>query len=179
MALKDKIINSIIDIEGGYSDDPLDSGGETNFGITEKVARANGYVGDMIYMPRSVAFDIYGKKYWDSMHGDDISAMSEPLIEELTDTAVNMGVSRASKFLQRALNVFNKRGKLYSDIVVDGNIGPATIRALKSYLDKRDENVMLKALNCLQGAHYVTQSEHNEEKERFTYGWFKNRVRIV
>lgn len=178
MALKDKIINSIIDIEGGYSDDPLDSGGETNFGITYDVARANGYMGDMICMPRSVAFDIYAKKYWDSVHGDDILMMSEPLIEEVVDTAVNMGVSRASEFLQRSLNVFNKRGKLYSDIVVDGSIGPATIRALKSYLDKRNENVMLKALNCLQGAHYITQSEHNEEKERFAYGWIKNRVKL-
>lgn len=38
--MKDKIINEIIRVEGGYVNDPRDSGGETNFGITVAVARA-------------------------------------------------------------------------------------------------------------------------------------------
>ena len=41
--LKDDTINHIIEIEGGYVNDPNDSGGETNYGVTEKVARDNGY----------------------------------------------------------------------------------------------------------------------------------------
>ena len=64
MDIKSKIINSIIAIEGGYVNDPNDSGGETNFGITYKVALANGYHGDMINLPVSVAFNIYSQKYY-------------------------------------------------------------------------------------------------------------------
>ena len=62
--MKEKIINEIIRVEGGYVNDPRDSGGETNFGITVAVARANGYNGRMDCMPRDVAFDIYSAKYW-------------------------------------------------------------------------------------------------------------------
>ena len=59
--MKERIINEIIRVEGGYVNDPSDSGGETNFGITVAVARANGYVGCMLDLPRSVAFDIYSQ----------------------------------------------------------------------------------------------------------------------
>lgn len=43
--LKREIIDEIIRVEGGYVNDPADSGGETNFGVTVAVARAHGYTG--------------------------------------------------------------------------------------------------------------------------------------
>ncbi|MEG1325710.1 MAG: glycosyl hydrolase 108 family protein, partial [Janthinobacterium sp.] len=49
------VINAILRAEGGYVNDPLDAGGETNFGITVAVARANGYKGAMRDMPEAVA----------------------------------------------------------------------------------------------------------------------------
>ena len=52
MNLKHKIINQIIEREGGYVDDISDSGGETKYGITEEVARRYGYDGKMIDLPR-------------------------------------------------------------------------------------------------------------------------------
>ena len=176
--LKEKIINSIIKVEGGYVNDPSDSGGETNFGITYDVARANGYHGDMINMPVSVAFNIYSERYWDSVCGDLILDMSEKIAEEVVDTAVNMGTGRAGEFLQRSLNVLNKGHSLYNNLIVDNDIGPATINALRSYLSKRDEDVLVKMLNCLQGAFYVRLAERREKDEAFIYGWFKNRVEL-
>ena len=176
--MKAKIINEIIRVEGGYVNDPLDSGGETNFGITVATARANGYNGVMSSMPRSVAFDIYSTKYWDAVKADDIATLSEATAAEVVDTSVNMGPKRAGIFLQRSLNVLNDQSRAYADLVVDGAIGPATIRALTMYLARRDEETIVKMLNCLQGAYYVELAERREKDERFVYGWFKNRVSL-
>ena len=41
------IIDGVIAREGGYVNDPRDAGGETNWGITKAVARANGWAGPM------------------------------------------------------------------------------------------------------------------------------------
>ncbi len=176
--LKKETIDEVMREEGGYVNDPSDSGGETNFGITAKVARASGYAGAMLDMPRQVAFDIYAARYWDALQADDICALSQHVAAEVVDTGVNMGTGRAGKFLQRALTVLNSGGKLYPDLVVDGAIGPATIRALKAYLAKRDVETLLTALNCLQGAFYIELAERREKDERFVYGWLKNRVVI-
>lgn len=178
MSLKIEVINKIIAVEGGYVNDPSDSGGETNFGITVAVARGNSYRGPMKDMHRSIAFDIYAAKYWDAVRGDQLEELSGAIAEEVVDTAVNMGSGRAGKFLQRALNVLDNNGKYYGPVVVDGAIGNATIRALKAYLANRDESAMLKALNCLQGAYYITLAERREKDEKFIYGWLMNRVEI-
>lgn len=178
VTLKERIINTIIDVEGGYVDDPNDSGGETNFGITLQVARANGYFGPMRDLPRPLAYDIYAAKYWDAVSGDALSALSDHVAEEVVDTAVNMGPGRAGRFLQRALNVLNRQEDIYLDLKVDGAIGPATIGALKSYLAVRDELPLVRALNCLQGAFYIELAERREKDEAFVYGWLKNRVKI-
>lgn len=178
MALKSELLNQIIDVEGGYVNDPSDSGGETNFGITEAVARAAGYQGSMRDLPRQLAFDIYAKKYWDSVHGDTLAQLSEHVTREVVDTGVNMGIATAVTFLQRALNVLNDRERLYPDLVVDGHIGPATLRALSEYLAVRSELVLLRALNCLQCARYIGLAERREKDERFVYGWLNHRVVI-
>ena len=171
--MKNKIINEIIQKEGCYVNDPCDSGGETNFGITKEVARANGYTGWMIRMPRSVAFSIYSKRYWDAVKGDDLLILSEAIAAEVVDTSVNMGAKRAGKFLQRSLNVLTK-----CNLTVDGAIGPATLNALRVYLDVRDEDTLVKALNCLQGAYYIELAENRPKDKKFIYGWLKNRVNL-
>lgn len=172
--LKAQIINEILKREGGYVNDPRDSGGETNFGVTIKVARDHGYAGSMRDMPREVAFNIYVKLYWGAVKGDALMSISPELAIEIVDTAVNMGVSRASRFLQRALNVLTD-----ADLVVDGKIGPATLVALGEYMVARnDDTTLCKALNCLQGAHYIKLAERREKDRAFVYGWLKNRVEI-
>lgn len=174
MTLKQRTIDGIIAVEGGYVNDPSDSGGETNYGITVATARAVGYAGPMRGMPLRVAFGIYAERYWDAIRADDLAELSEAVTEEVVDTAVNMGPGRAGEFLQRSLNVLTGGAALK----VDGAIGPATIRALREYLAKRDEQTLVKALNCLQGAFYIELAERREKDERFVYGWLKNRVTL-
>lgn len=108
-----------------------------------------------------------------------VAALSTLLADELCDTGVNMGPSVASKFFQRWLTAMNMRGKLYPDLIPDGAIGPRTITALKGYLSargKEGEQVLVRALNCSQGARYLELAEGREANEDFLYGWVKERV---
>lgn len=173
------LIEDVIAIEGGYSNDPADSGGETNFGITIRQARKFGYQGEMVDMPRSVAETIYAQNYWYEPGFYDVSTSSMLVARELFDTGINCGVGKAAEFFQMALNAFNREGTDYADIKEDGDIGPATLKAFALYLKTRGNSgvvVMLKALNSLQGAHYIELSRRRQKDERFTFGWFYNRV---
>lgn len=174
----EQMIADLIKVEGGYVDDKRDSGGETNFGITIAVARANGYTGPMREMPMSVATSIYRKKYFTAPGFESVYLLSPLIAEEMFDTGVNMGTSIPGPWLQRLLNVFNDAK---TDLVVDGAIGPATITALRLYLNKRGsdgEIVMVRGLNCLQGARYLELSEKREQNRAFIFGWLKNRVTV-
>lgn len=178
--LKKKIIDEIIEREGGYVNDPSDSGGETNFGITVAVARANGYAGKMRDMPRAVAFNIYAAEYWDKLNLDQIEVLSGSVAEELADTAVNMGVGKAAEFFQRSLNALNDGARLYPDLKLDLSIGPATVAAFSAFLAGRGTKgvvIMLRALNSLQGAFYIGLAERRVKDEKFLAGWLLNRVK--
>ena len=175
-ALRDSILDKVIFIEGGYANDPLDSGGKTKYGITERVARRSGYKGHMKNLSITQAKKIYINKYWNKLRLDNVAAIAPRVAEEIFDSAVNMGVGRAGRFLQRSLNIFNAKGHL----VVDGQIGPATVQALTKFIDKRGyygDIVLTRALNSLQGAFYISLAERRVKDKRFIYGWFKNRVK--
>lgn len=176
----DSIIEGVIGREGAYTNNPNDPGGATIWGITEREARANGYVGAMQSMPRDTAKMIYLKKYVRNPGFADVLAISEPIAEELIDTGVNMGPPIAILFLQRILNAFNNNGRDYPDIGVDGVLGhKQTLPALQAFLTKRGADgvtVMLRALNALQGERYIELAEKNAKLEAFTFGWFRTRI---
>ena len=177
----DAIIDGILRREGGYVDNPADRGGPTNHGITQTEARANGYQGDMRDLPVSLARTILLNKYIRKPGFDRVALHSDAIADKLADIGVNMGPEVASRFLQQSLNVLNNGGKLYPDIAVDGNVGGGTLAALGAYLQARGsegETVMLKALNCLQGADYITIAEHRPADETFVYGWLRARISL-
>lgn len=175
----DRLIDGVIGREGGHSNNPNDAGGETMWGITARVARANGYTGPMRDMPRETAKNIYFAQYVHKPGFAAVMPLSEAIAEELVDTGVNMGPGIPSLFLQQALNGLNNQGRDYADIKEDGDVGPGTVAALKAYLAKRGtegEAVMLKALNCLQGARYIDLARGRAANEAFLYGWLRTRV---
>lgn len=175
----DQLVDALIEREGGYVNDPRDSGGETNFGITKAVALAHGYTGDMKVMPRSFAASIYRNLYWERPSFDLVSGYYPRVAAELFDTGVNMGPKVATEFLQRSLNALNRNGSDYVDIDVDGKIGGSTTEALKGFRSRRGlsgEQVLLAALNALQGARYIELAETHPKDESFLYGWLANRV---
>lgn len=175
----DKLLEHLLIEEGVYDNNPKDTGGETKYGVTAKVARDNGYVGSMKDMPKALALEIYKKKYWIAPGFDRIAAVAPRVAAEMFDCGVNMGQGTAVKFLQRALNAFNREQKLYKDLIVDGQSGPTTVNTLKEYLKDRGSNsetVLLKAMVSLRGARYIELAETRQANEEFVYGWIANRV---
>lgn len=165
--------------EGGYSNHRDDPGGATTFGITEAVARHHGYKGGMADLDVDQARAIAKRAYWDVLRLDDVAFLSPSIARELFDTSYNCGTGTAGKFLQEALNTLNRSGNDYPDLVVDGAIGRHTIGALREFLHlrgARGELVLMRALNCLQGARYIQICGRNPSLETFVFGWFLNRV---
>jgi lysozyme family protein len=177
----DKAFEHTVGIEGGYSNNPADLGGPTKYGITERVARAAGYQGDMKDMPIDIAKAIYRRRYWDINRLDAVATVSESVALEMFDTGVNCGTSTAGLFLQRSLNVLNRQGKDFADLLPDGSVGPMTVEALSAFVAVRGiagHRVLLTMLNCLQGAKYIEIAERYPSQETFVYGWVSNRVSI-
>jgi lysozyme family protein len=175
----DSAFHSVILLEGGYSNDPRDAGGATCYGITEAVARANGYTGDMTKLPLETARAIYKTQYWDVLRLDKVDQLAPIIAAKLFGMGVNCGIGFASKSFKRALNVLNDGGKDYPDVPLDDPIGPRTLFALTGYIAKRGQAgivVLLKALNILQGKRYIELAEALPRDEAFEYGWIANRV---
>jgi len=175
----DDIIDAVIKAEQGYVNDPADRGGETNYGITVAVARANGYTGNMRDMPLALARRIYLQRYVNEPKFDRVIAIDGRIGAELVDTGVNMGPHRSAEFLQRWLNAFNDTGSRYQELFVDGRLGEISLAALTAYIKWRGKegiDVMLRALNSIQGARYLEIVEGNKSQRRFAYGWIRNRV---
>ncbi|ETI64781.1 hypothetical protein C100_05910 [Sphingobium sp. C100] len=173
------LIDEVIAREGGFSDHPADRGGPTNMGITQAVARANGYAGAMQVLPRNVAETIYRRLYWERPGYAFVAELSWPVAAELFDTAINMGVATATGFLQRALNALNRNQKDYPDLKLDRLLGARTLAALRAFRALRGDagdTVLLKAIEALQGERYIALAEGRPANEAFLYGWLANRI---
>lgn len=175
------IIDAVVDREGGYVNNPNDKGGETCFGITETVARQCGYAGEMKALPREFAASVYMRQYVILPGFDKVLGVSERIADEMIDTGVNMGTSLPGPWLQRILNALNQQARTFPDLLVDGNLGPATISALRTVLAQRGkdgETIIMRALNCQQGARYLEITEKRQASETFFAGWMLNRVEV-
>jgi lysozyme family protein len=115
--------------------------------------------------------DFYKVQFWNRILGDQIR--NQEVANELFDSAVNMGVSKAVTFLQEALSIFQNAVV----IVADGNFGGITFKCLDKFLLSSTEHrikAFLLDLNVQQGAWYHhLAKEHGMSK--FIEGWY-NRV---
>jgi lysozyme family protein len=186
MATIDNAFNNIvIPIEGVYSNDSGDSGGETVFGIARNIDKdfdwelidsykskpnwPNNLNNDTV---KQAAKSYYIKHYWDNIYLDKVA--SDKIAQEIFDSSLNFGLSIGGRFIQQTVNVLNKQQALFPNITVDGKIGPKTVEAINKL---PDEKKALIVLNSLQGARYVELCENNERLEKFMYGWL-NRVSL-
>ena len=173
------LIDALIEREGGYVNHPSDPGGPTRWGITAAVARAYGYHGAISSLPRETAAEIYRKRYWTAPRFDAVGRIYPAVAAECFDTGVNMGVGVAARFLQRALNLLNMRGRDWGDIAVDGAVGAVTIDALRQLAARRGAAggvVLCRCLNGFQLVRYAEIAEARASSEDFFLGWVANRI---
>lgn len=180
----DQIIDAEIGKEGGYVNNPKDRGGATIWGVTEQVARAYGYKGDMRAMSRALAVEIYNKRYVIEPGFDKIVTISPTIGEELIGIGINMGQTIAGRFLQRALNLFNREAAWWPDIGVDGVCGPMTRQSLGSYFQRRGSTgeglqVLLWTIRAFRTGRYADITEARPANEEFFYGWVARQVRAA
>jgi lysozyme family protein len=175
----DTLIDELIAREGGYVSHPADRGGPTRWGITEAVARAHGFTGDMRNFPRADAAAIYRRNYWIKPGFDRVAQYAPKLAAELFDTGVNMGPAVAAGFLRRALNALNRGAADYPDVAAADIVDEPLVAALRAFLARRGpggEAVLLKAVEALQGERYLDLAERRPANEAFLYGWLANRL---
>ncbi len=115
-------VKKVFEHEGGYSNDPEDHGGETNFGISKRSYPDL----DIKALTREQAEGIYHRDWWQRYN---YGAIEDGRISaKLFDIAVNIGPSRAHRLLQESLNETCR-----SRLVNDGVFGPETLSVLNSH----------------------------------------------
>lgn len=131
----DEILDTVINNEGGFVNNPSDAGGPTKYGITQ--ATLSNYLGrdatidDIKNLSIDDAKEIYQRKYYTEPRFDTLPVDLQPVV---VDTGVLYGTRRAVIFIQ---TVINEAG--FGPIDVDGTLGPQTRAAVT------------KAFNEMQG----------------------------
>lgn len=168
-------------VEGGYANHPKDRGGETWKGIArnyhpnwpgwqiiDSFKNKPGFETNL-YASNALQQQVlifYKQVFWDKMRLDEVK--NQEIAMEMFDTGVNCGQEVAVRFLQRSLNVTNRNQQDYSNIQVDGQMGPMTLKAVNNH--PRIKQVF-KLMNALQGNRYLEICEHNESQEIFMTSW--------
>ena len=137
--------------EGGdkITDDPNDPGGLTKFGVSQRAYPNE----DIRKLTRARAAFLYRRDYWDKGRCQDFPS---PIGIVHFDCAVNTGIVRANKILQKACGVTD-----------DGVIGKATITAIAG------KNALVLAEDAIHGRELFYRSLANQSPAmvRYLVGW--------
>lgn len=151
----------ILKHEGGYVNDPLDSGGRTNLGVTQRVWEE--FVGhpvteaDMKALTPEKIAPMYKLKYWNPSYCE---VLPKGLDYVVFDFAVNAGTGRSVKTLQQAIGC-----------VADGVIGPKTMAVIN---DANPKDLIAKFSDA-RADFYQGIVARKPDQARFIKGWL-NRV---
>jgi lysozyme family protein len=151
--------------EGGYVNDPHDSGGETNFGITRRYLQSVGRpCDDMKSYTQDQAKEEY-RRWWDTYQYDLIE--DNTLATSVFTAAVNIGQTQAIKLLQRCCNAMLIKPLLQ----VDGVFGLQTEGAVNTCADI---NRLLYLFRNSRADFYRSLVDKNPKQyKRFLAGWLK------
>jgi lysozyme family protein len=117
----DEMIEFIIDrIEKGYSNNPKDKGGETNWGISVRAYPE--LEGKIKNLSKDDAKKIYRRDYFTPA---GIAKYPARVRLAVLDGAINLGITRNNKIVQKTLNSMGHK------LLVDGVMGPLTLAAVQ------------------------------------------------
>ncbi len=150
-------VEIVLGNEGGYVNDPDDSGGETNFGISKRSYPDI----DIKALTRSEAIEIYYMDFWLKQSYRDL--YYAPLTIKSFDMSVNMGPRQANKLLQEAANTMGE------DLDVDGCLGIQSINAL----NELDGETLLNQYRSELTDFYQNLVERHPHDQKFLEGWLK------
>jgi lysozyme family protein len=165
MASFDLAIPTVLEHEGGLSENPSDPGGATKYGISLRYLQSENLdidrdgdvdADDIRALTREQAVQLYRSKFWMYEWVKDQSVATK-----LLDMAVNMGPKQAHKLLQAALGLQE-----------DGVIGPETQHATNG---AKPEN-LLRELRARVAAFYCKLVLHRPRLTVFLLGWMRRAV---
>ena len=155
----------VLQWEGGFVNHPADPGGATNKGVTQKVydgwrARQGQPARSVRLIEEAEVHAIYHADYWIPPRCDVLERHLD-LVQ--FDTAVNMGVGRAVRLLQKA-----------AGCDVDGAFGPGTQQAVEACTPAD----LLTGYCDAREAYYRLLVERNAKLGVFLKGWL-NRLNAL
>lgn len=161
MARFDIAIDVVLKHEGGYSNHPSDSGGETMYGIIERIARRYGYDGAMREMPLTFAKDVYREEWWDRYGLGGIR--DQDVATKVFDLMVNMGAARPTFSVQEICNACGV------PLVEDGKFGPKT----RAGVNRVPPAVMVVGLCVSARRIYEGIAKRYPKNQVFLKGWLR------
>ncbi len=155
-----KFDTDILEIEGGYSNDLDDAGGETKYGISKR-----SYPNENIKnMTPERAIEIYTRDFWNPNRLSEIQDQTTANI--IFRFIVNAGANTANTLLQNCLNTFVP---IISLLRVDGQIGTMVLRAIESLRPLRlQESLRLAIIR-----YYYELVIKKPSQEKYLKGWIK------
>ena len=166
-----KALVKLFGTEGGFQKDPNDVGNWTggSCGVGELrgtkygICAASYPLEDISNLTLDKASFYYNRDFWDPLKLSEV--FNQTIAEEVLDTAVNCGVVTAARMLQQSVNLTNYP---QDDVIVDGNVGSATINAVNNHPSPK---TLYKALNGFQFVRYMEIVKGNPKQERFIRSW--------
>lgn len=164
------LIDDIIRREGGAreTDDPSDSGGRTQYGISE---RAHPDVWAKGYITYKDAREIYQRVY---IQGEHFDRLPEALQRQVVDYGVTAGSDTATRLLQHVLS-----------LPVDGVLGPKTLEAVTHYPDGLlfgsivPGSVLLNLAFCnARMLEYAKLAQHRPKDLKYLHGWLRRALEV-
>ncbi len=173
---------------------PTDRGGMTYGGIARKMAPGSTWDGWQIIdrvLGRGAGFApnpgetkllefqhraFFQTEFW--AKGSFAVLSDQALANKLYDAYVNCGPA-AIEWLQCALNLANRRGKLWPDLRVDGDLGPATTAAAETACKSAQRKwLVMQLIETQQERRYFELALHDESQEENLLGWYRNRIQF-
>jgi lysozyme family protein len=151
-------------LEGGYSNDADDNGGETKYGISQKAFPKE----DIANLTADRAYMLYKENYFNDL----AETLPLRLAFVYFDSCVNCGIKQANIFLQRALNRCYKMA-----LKEDGIYGEKTKIALQINSGTCFECEMAQEMLFCRIEFYCKLAEDKNQK-KFLRGWL-NRITAV